>query len=312
MFSNVVILVNLGANGGRAADRWNTVKSDVLAMCSEDARIIEFSPPEESTSQVTAAIADGYRTFISAGGDGSAHYLVNQIMSEKKEDARDFVLGGIGLGSSNDFIKPKKHFIKDIPTRLNLPDAIPADIGKAIWQDEEGKVHTRYFIANASLGVTAEANWLFNAGDMFINVLKKRWTNAAILYTAVRTILAFKNFRAKVRWEDQSADMMLSNIAVLKSPYISGSFCFDDPVKRDDGFLGINICQDMTKTELLGVLAGLARGKFTGTRNTITKAVKKLTLILEKPAALEMDGEVVRTKEVNFSVIPGAIHLMGL
>lgn len=306
------LFANLGANDGRAAERWESISAEMERTLPQGSRITTFRPPAGIEPLVKAALNDGFQCFITAGGDGSANFLLNLLMRATGENARHLWLGGIGLGSSNDFIKPKIHFINGLPTRLNHENAMAVDVGKATMLDAAGNLQTRYFIANASLGVTAEANWRFNQGDPFIDFFKNKWTDIAILYTAIRTIWAFRNFPARLIFEDKTEDMRLSNLAVLKSPYVSGSFRFDDPVEREDGFLGVNICRDMRKTELLGTLAGLARGRFRGRPKTMSLAARQLSVQMEMPVALEMDGEVFQTREVQFSVLPKALNLLGL
>ena len=306
------LFVNLDANGGRAAKRWEKIAAEVEHTLPQGSRIATFCPPTNIEPLVKAALEDGFQGFISAGGDGSANFLLNLLMRETGENARHLWLGGIGLGSSNDFIKPKAHFIHDLPTRLDWENTMAVDVGKAAMLDAAGNWQTRYFIANASLGVTAEANWRFNHGDAFIRFFKNRWTDLAILYTAVRTIWAFRNFPAQLIFEEKTYETTLSNLAVLKSPFVSGSFRFDDPVERDDGFLGIDICLDMGKLELLGTLVGLAKGRFRDRPKTMSLATKHLTVRMDRPVAIEMDGEVFQTAEVQFSVISKALNLFGL
>lgn len=306
------VLVNLGANNGRAARRWEDIAHEATRLLPAGSRIVAFHPGMDVVPEVKTLLDEGCTFFVSAGGDGSVNFLLNLLMRHTGEQARCLSLGGIGLGSSNDFIKPKLHFIKDLPTRLDGQHAALADVGKAEFVTPEGDRQTRYFIANASMGVTAEANWLFNHGDWFIRFSKDRWTNLAILYTAVRTILGFENFPASLRYDDQNLEVSLSNLAVLKSPYVSGSFHFDDPVQRNNGFFGLNLCLGMKKIELLRTLAGLAKGRFRGRPKTLSVATKSLSLHTPSPVALEMDGEVVQTREVHFSVIPEALTLLGL
>ncbi len=312
MPTKCALFANLGANGGRATKRWANIAQEVENMLPQGSRLATFYPPADIEPLVKTALADGFRCFVSAGGDGSANFLLQLLMRETGENARHLWLGGIGLGSSNDFIKPKVHFIHSLPTRLNWENAMPVDIGKAEWLDAGGKWQTRYFIANASLGVTAEANWRFNKGDLFIRFFKNRWTELAIIYTAVRTIWAFRNFPAQLVWEEKTYQTKLSNLAVLKSPFVSGSFRFDDPVQRDDGLLGVDICLNMSKLELLGTLAGLAKGRFRGRPKTMVFSTNQLHIQTDKPVALEMDGEVYQASEVHFSVIPKALNLLGL
>jgi diacylglycerol kinase family enzyme len=271
-----------------------------------------FHQHENIDPLVKKALKENFCGFVSAGGDGSVNYLLNLLMRETGENASHLWLGGIGLGSSNDFIKPKTHFINDLPIRLNWGNSKLVDVGKAKWLDADGEWQTCYFIANASLGVTAQANWFFNHGDRFIDFFKNRWTDLAILYTALRTIWSFQNFQASLIFEGKTVDNRISNLAVLKSPFVSGNFRFDDPVQRDDGSLGVDICLDMTKMELLGTLIGLAKGQFKGRHKTMIFQTNQLHVQIPTPIALEMDGEVFQTYEVHFSVIPKSINLLGL
>lgn len=306
------VFVNLAANNGRAARRWEQISASVLDQLPEGTQVVVFQSATSMESAFKNMLDEGVQVFVSAGGDGSANYLLNSLMQLTGEHVPQLWLGGIGLGSSNDFIKPKQHFIQGIPTRLNWATAKAVDVGKADYLLPTGQWQSRFFIANASLGVTAEANWFFNHGDWFLRATKDRWVDAAILYAAVRTILGFRNFQATLDFNGKLLETKLSNLAVLKSAFVSGSFHFDDPVQQDDGFLGLNVCLDMTKMELLRVLIGLARGQFRGLPKTRSEAIRQLKVRMSEPVALEMDGEVFQTTEVHFSVRPKAIHLLGL
>lgn len=306
-----VIFVNLAANDGRAEKRWKKIETEVLNMLPSDTRIVCFYPGSDLSKIVQECLEKDFRGFISAGGDGSANFLLNLLLQQSCFN-NSLLLGGIGLGSSNDFTKPARRWVQGIPVRLDPSLSEPVDLGRIIVHPEQADSETFYFINNASLGVTAEANWFFNHGDCFIRLMKKRMTSVAILYTAIRTILSFRNIRARLRWGNKTENLIVANVAILKSPWVSGSFRFDDPVKRMDGSFGVNVCLDMNKRELLSTLAGLFRGKFKGRPLTWSFATSELEIILEHPGALEFDGEVVRCTHARFNLLPKAIRLAGL
>lgn len=306
------LFVNLSANNGRAARRWERVAPEVLAMLPPDTRVVTFETGHDIEPELQSLLESGVQGFVSAGGDGSAHYLLNLLLKHQKDTRQSLWLGGVGLGSSNDFVKPKQHFISGIPIRLNQEQATRVDVGKAEFRLPSGAWESQYFIANASLGVTAEANWFFNHGDRFLHFIKNRWTGLAILYAALRTIIRFRNIPVTLSLEGQTMKTKLSNLAVLKTPYVSGSFHFDDPVQRDDGLLGINACLDMGKTALLSILIGLAQGRFRGRPQTWSIAATSLQVHNDSPVSLEMDGEVVQATDIRFSLLPKAIYLLGL
>ena len=248
---------------------------------------------------------------ISAGGDGSVNYILNAIVACKGESPADIFLGAIGLGSSNDFTKPASNFISGIPIQLNRNNSKPADIGKVTFIDKNAARQTRYFIINASLGVTAEANLLFNEGDFMINRIKARFISMTILYAAVKTIMRYKNKLVHLSYDDVNEKINFTNISVVKNPNISGSFKYDQKISTNDGYLGLNYFYDMTKAGLLRTLYDLSRGKFSGKPKRISVLTKRIKITADDYLALETDGEVQYAKDIEFSIIPGAIHVLG-
>jgi hypothetical protein len=129
--SRYAVLVNLAANDGRAAARWESISREVLERLPPDTLIHHFRPPENVESLVRVWLDQGVDAFISAGGDGSANYLLNLLMRHSREHAEQLWLGGIGLGSSNDFVKPKQHFIQELPVRLDVENRGPGRCGQS-------------------------------------------------------------------------------------------------------------------------------------------------------------------------------------
>ena len=57
---------------------------------------------------VDEAIKQGYRNFISVGGDGTLHHVVNGIMMQRYTKTSNIKLGVIPLGTGNDWIRTYK------------------------------------------------------------------------------------------------------------------------------------------------------------------------------------------------------------
>jgi diacylglycerol kinase family enzyme len=98
---------------------------------------------------------------------------------------------------------------------------------------------------------------------------------------------------------------------VIKNPNISGSFCYDQDIQPGDGFLGLNICHDMNKFELVSTLIDLTNGRFSGKRKRISELVKACRFDAGQWLALETDGEVMMAKNIEFSILPCAISIAG-
>ena len=254
---------------------------------------------------------DEQSCIISAGGDGSIHYLVNTIMQDGYLKREKISIGAVGLGSSNDFLKPFHSFIKKIPVRINIAQA-PRwhDVGKVIFTDERNNTNEKFFIVNASLGATAHGNWNFNNPGMLLKWLKKRNVSLAISYAAISTILNFRNVACTIRYHGKESKLAVSNINLLKIPYVSGSLHYNQPILPDDGRLGLNICSGMTRPELLQTLLNLEKGKFDESRKRLSAFVDSFELESATPVIFECDGETEKVTRIGISIVPKAIQVL--
>lgn len=313
-----VVFVNLAANQGNAGSRWGKINSELQSLLPKDTEYILYRPPYLLGEALEHHVREkDCNCVISAGGDGTINLILNLLMNLQGVETQNIYLGGIGLGSSNDFLKPNRIAIMDIPCRICPEECLTADIGKVRFTSCTGREAIRYFIVNASLGVTAEANRIFNRGDQPIAFLKPRMLALAILYTVVKTILTYRNIPVVLTTESvdkgniEKVRFLLSNLAVLKNPHVSGSFVYDQDISADDAQLGLNYCSGMSRWQLLRVLWDLRRGHFSSEPGRHTMKVSEVKVCPDEFIPLEMDGEVVKAKDIQFSLAKNRIHLLG-
>ena len=306
----MVILLNRNACAGKAEVKWNRIQNAIRKTVGEYT-LVESS--DSAKILLLDELRKGEQKFIAAGGDGTVNFLLNTLAESLEHgQLKHIQIGAIGLGSSNDFHKPfnKVKFIAGIPCRLDFSNIVLYDLGKTNWVDENNNVKCSYWINNASIGVTAEANYLFNHPNKFLESLQKRSTNQAIVYSAVKTILTHKNI-----WVDISCDQAIprtteiTNLGIVKNPNFSSSFCYDSPYTRNSGLFFVHTCEGMTIPQTLGVLYNLSSGKFTGSKNTRSCKASAVNVKSSKYFAVEFDGEVIRTNQAEFSLIKYGVQL---
>ena len=254
--------------------------------------------------------AKDFDHIISAGGDGSANIVLNGLMHLNGDQPSEIVLGFIGLGSSNDVLKPFHDQIDSIPIKINSAATIAVDLGLAHYTDKNNRLMKRYFIANSSLGVGAFANSIFNSRDHVIQLLKPRVTNLSMIYAAIKAILFHRNYAVTIGWDNRQHNIELSYLTVLKNNHVSGDLKFDQKILPDDGMLGLNICESMNKIDLLRVMLDLKQGRFSGKPRRHAHLTKEIFLKMPRYVPVEFDGEIDWTSEINFSVCPKYIHIM--
>lgn len=299
------IILNTNAAGGRAGKKWESIKDLIFKRF---ANIKVYSTQENYTikNQIMKSIKDRDNNFIIAGGDGTINNFVNSIMEVLNEDEiKNIKIGVAGIGSSNDFCKPfnPESFINDIPCKINFENTQLRDAGLVRYRTE-GKIKEKYFLLNASLGVTAEANNLFNNPDFILKFLKKYFTKAAIFYAAAKTIFTYKNYEAKIIFDSfETYSFRISNLSIIKNPNISGDLSYPGDAIYQNGLYDIYLAHSMNKSDLIRLLRLLSNKVFPKSNKTEYCKTSKIKVTAKNDFLIEFDGEIISTNYAEFTIL---------
>jgi diacylglycerol kinase family enzyme len=87
--------------------------------------------PQHEQDLVLEALENGYRKFVSVGGDGTLHHIVNGLMEQKLVSNEELKMAVIPLGTGNDWVKtyqiPKN--IKKAVAIIKAEHTVLQDIG---------------------------------------------------------------------------------------------------------------------------------------------------------------------------------------
>ncbi|MFI7664902.1 diacylglycerol/lipid kinase family protein [Nocardia sp. NPDC049526] len=307
----MLVVLNPESNAGTALQRWRPVEG-ILRERNTDLAVEMPSDAEQATKLVQASLeSDPPEVIVAAGGDGMVNLVLNAIMDpatdRPRQGAESVALGAIGLGSSNDFHKPGRSRIADIPVRLGAPELV--DVGKATMLLPDGTRTVRYFLLNASMGLVAAGNHSFNNARGLIGWLKSRNVEAAIIATALSNIANHKPLAIQLRGSNWVHTAPITNVGVLKSVHFAGGMYYDTPVTRADGMLDVNIWEAAGRARILGLIAGLYRGKFRGSALATCRRDTAVELRPAVPAPLELDGEITIVESARLEVLPRVLQV---
>jgi len=331
-----LVLLNPGCNYATGRSRWNKVETGLRARIGEF-EVEELRSEGTVKEQVRAAFVRGIRNFAAAGGDGTVNLVANALLELGE---RGVVLGAVGLGSSNDFHKPfrKEDFIAGMPMQVEFARARPVDairieyeaagppgeMAKGKGESGNDKVRIpdfgiypspptpsrRYCLLNASIGITAEANAFFNTRTAIIQALQRVSQDLAVTAAALRSLFMFKDIPARLSIDDElERNLSITNLGIIKRPNFAGSLKYDTEVALDDGRLGINATYGLSLFGRVAALTALSRGRFQGRPNTLCRHGTDVRVTSDREFAVELDGEVIRTRSARFSVMPKAIEV---
>jgi diacylglycerol kinase (ATP) len=307
----MLIVLNKHANNGKGFRKWKKSRPELEGKClGHNYRLI--SDWNGLRQRLNREVTRGEKVFVAAGGDGTINFLLNQIMDFNEEERRQLVLGAIGLGSSNDFHKPfskEKCVNGHVRFKLDYEHALQHNVGQVDFEDAEGKWQRKYFIINCSVGVIAQANYLFNSDEKAVKWLKSRWVLGTIWYVALKTIFSAQNIPAQLQIREKNVKTEVTTLSIVINPHFSGNLCYDFDVSPQSPFFAIALCERMSIRERLKTIYSLARSKFRGLPKTRSWEAQSMEISPAFPTPLELDGEVYLARKINIRLLKGALKV---
>ncbi len=250
---------------------------------------------------VQHAIQKGYRNFISVGGDGTLHHVVNGIMMQRYVKTSDITIAVIPLGTGNDWIKT-----------YNIPNSIKKSIEiikqkKTILQDigvlETNGKNITYFNNVGGIGYDG----------YIVNKLKnlKKFGSVGYLLAGISGLLFYKKSSFKVIFDDKNieANCLMTLFGICK--FSGGGMQFTENVNTFDGLLDITIAKNLTFFDLIINIKKLYNGKIVHHKKVTTYKTKKITVIPQASNPfIQADGELINTGEVTVKIIEKAISFV--
>ena len=305
-----LVILNPRAHGGSAARRFVHVRPVIDSTF--DATVVVGGPDGAWQCAVRDALERGVRLFVAAGGDGTAHALLNTLVAApRRPPLETLTLGAVGLGSSNDLHKPVRDRVAGVPVLIEARRAAPRDIVRCGYVDAAGS-HEAFMLISASLGIAAAANARFSQTTFAAQLLRRASTTAAIAWAVARTVATWRNLPAIVRIDqNEPARTALSSLSVLKTQWLSGRLRFGHPIEPASGDFDVALAAGLGRMRLLADILALLRGRFDERPGHRRQRARSLDVRLDASAPLELDGEIVAAREVAFDMFAERIQLCG-
>jgi YegS/Rv2252/BmrU family lipid kinase len=265
-----------------------------------DFELHETLDAADAESSARKAFAGGWKNFAIAGGDGTAHAVVNGVLSNERPIAESVTIGILPIGSGNDWARsfgvPKS--IEEACRLLERGKAVPSDVAEVACMREDRLV--KRFAVNA-----------VGAGfDAYIVRLTQALGSGPLQYWSgvIRGARDFRSPWIKVvadGWEHSGATLtVLASIG----RFLGGGMRIAPQAKFDDGRFEVTIIEEMGAAGIISLVPRLVMGSLAAKRQVRVERARSLRL--EGQVDIQGDGELLGRPPATLRIIPRAIQVM--
>jgi len=296
-------IINPVAGKGRSRSRWDQLKRRLLRASIPFQEAISTARGHMSTLAAEARAA-GYNQFISVGGDGSHHEVINGLL--RNADSFNLVptVAILSGGSGNDWARTHHlpHHADDCIDLIRQRHAVSHPAGM-IRYERLGQTHQRYFINVAGMALDG------SVVESFPEVFKNIPLLPGYLIAGIKQLLFYRAPQAGIQGADASFKGRFLTINAGIGKYSGGGMQFvphADPSRSD---FAITCIARMPKVRLFGNIYRLYTGSIL--RHPRVTGFHSATLrVVGDKIPLEADGEFLGYTPVEISFIPDAFRLI--
>jgi len=287
----LLVILNPAARKGTAAELAPAIR-ELLAVIPHDT--VTTTHPGHAVD--LAASASAYTAVIAAGGDGTAHEVVNGLMRHAPENRPAF--GIIPVGTGND-------------TRRML--GIPQDIARAALivaagarrPMDVGTCNGTYFSNSFSVGFDAQVN---------ARAVERKVTSGQrgmLLYLTSLLHVLFRELRparVSLSVDGLAAEQRdVLSIAATIGPTYGGGFRISPAAVPDDGLLDVCVIDPITVAQALPRLPFVIVGKHACLKPVHMSLHQSLIIESETTLTAQTDGELIFGTRFEIGIVPRAL-----
>ncbi len=293
--STICVLVNGGSGKQKGANAANRIAAAFRAT-GRPYVLRRIRRGATIEAQARQALAEGFRTLVAAGGDGTICAVASAVAAEP--EAR---LGVISLGTFNYFSRS-----------LGLPDEIEAAVEVIVQGHERplniGSVNGRIFLNNASLG--AYPAILETREGVYRSFGRSRV--AAYWSVVIALIRRRGHFEAEVHRNGEIRSVKAAMIMCVSNPFQLAEMDLGGVEAARKGELVMLIAPQRGPLQMLGMAFGLLRGKLRRHQDYDLVTGTEFLIQPRRPRQkVARDGEWHRERgPFRFRMVPQALRVI--
>ncbi|MCP5410743.1 MAG: hypothetical protein H6924_01085 [Alphaproteobacteria bacterium] len=307
---------NPASDGGRTGRHWRRIE-DALGAIFPAIEAVPTHGPGEAAHLVRDALRDGHLDVIAVGGDGVINEALNGFFDRGAAVSPEAVFSFVNTGG-------------DVARGLGIePGAVGAiahlrrshirkvDVGRVSCLSREGVPVTRYFLDEASFGLSASIARSLGQGRI-ARLLGRGFARRLGTFSQ---LLAWHECRVRLMAPDVHGEQAggfdeiagIASVVVANGRHFGGGLNVAPEASVQDGLFDVAVMAGGSRRRILADLASIRRG--THLDNPAHRMLRTArltaapTLDTDGPVAVETDGEAAGVLPATFEILPGAVNI---
>jgi diacylglycerol kinase (ATP) len=257
---------------------------------------VQFEVRESQSSQNLLELARGARKekpdlIVSAGGDGTHHYVINGLFKS------EVPLGLLPMGTGNDIAK-------GVGMPMDVQAAAKALLSGQVREIDLAQTEGAVYACIAGVGFDSTVTRYANE--------HARWLSGSLAYTwsLLRCLPDYGPKQLEIIADGESFSQDVVFAVVGNNVSYGGGIRLAPRAKLDDGLLDICIIPYMSRLELLRWVPRAYRGEHLQHPRIQYLQSRKITLRASSPTELFGDGEFLQELPATIEALPRALRVI--
>jgi YegS/Rv2252/BmrU family lipid kinase len=292
-------IVNPAAGGGRAG-KLLAPALDRLRAAGLQIDVRETSAPTQATEIARRAWAEGYRKFISVGGDGTSYEIVNGLFP-LQDGSEPPTLAFLPLGTGNSFLRD----FSDKGVDYAMESLIAGRSRKCDVLRLRHKGGQLHYINLLSVGFSAD-----------VATLRQRrfssWGELGYQASIFICLVRFRRrpFPVRVNGDENIDRRPCLFLTFNNSKFTGGTMMIAPSAEVDDGLIEFVRWGPIGRIGLIRNLPGLYDGTHTQHSLAEVQKARHVQFHLDTPVDCMIDGEVLTLHCETLDVLPGSLNVV--
>ncbi len=292
--TSYLFIVNPSARNGEIGKMWPKVEEEIKNQKFDYS--VEFTKEPLHAIDIARDKGKDFDCIVATGGDGTVNEVANGVYEI------DGTFGALPLGNGNDFAFGHLYDDNYLRSLKILRELKTLDLGVGIARCEDNE---RYFINITDTGVGATIS--------VSSFTEAKWLRGFVkyYYLALKGILKYRLVPSRIQIDD--LDEIKVNLLMTAVGFGNRFGAGFNVLPNNYGFrkdFNIVIASDVRKLYQVYLLNVLKPGKHIGKKGVSFYTGSKMSLEVDKPLPIEVEGEIVSfgARKTEFEVAPRRIE----